>query len=179
MNQKSIQIAQLIKENGLTGKYHGLMYGTTGLCILFYHLTQFENNSEYKNLADDLLDKVFANLNTSSVVNFEHGLVGIGWGIEYLIQNGFVEGDSDDILEVIDNKVFKVLNEEPITAFELGNGLTGHLLYLTRRWGASSTKCSPTLNRRPSTWRFSSRWSPALTSSWSSLSVATEGSGTK
>ena len=65
--------------------------------------------------------------------DFEDGLAGIGWGIEYLVQNKFAEGDTDEILEEIDNKVFKVLNEESLTSFELTNGLTGYLFYLINR----------------------------------------------
>lgn len=133
MYQHTNQIAQIIKEHGMMGRNHGLMHGNTGLCIFLYHLAQHENNSEYKKLADDLLDKIFDDLHTSAFVNFENGLLGIGWGIEYLLQNGFVEGDSDDILEVIDNKIFKVLHEEKITSFDIENGLTGYLFYLVSR----------------------------------------------
>lgn len=132
-NPLTIQVAQHIKQNGLTGTSHGLMHGNTGLCILFYQLARNANNPEFEQLADDLLDKVFANLSTLSSSDFENGLAGIGWGIEYLVQNGFAEGDTDDILEEVDNKVFKSLNEESLNSFELGNGLTGYLYYLVIR----------------------------------------------
>lgn len=133
MNPLTIQIAQSIKENGLTGTNHGLMHGNTGLCLFFYQLAKSTNNPEYEQLADDLLDKVFANLSTSSFPDFENGLAGIGLGIEYLVQNGYAEGDTDEILEEVDNKVFKALNEETFNSFELSNGLTGYLFYLISR----------------------------------------------
>lgn len=133
MNKYSIQITHQIQQNGLAGTNYGLMHGNTGLCLYFYQLSKRTNNPEYEQLADDLLDKVFANLSTSAFADFENGLAGIGWGIEYLVQNGFAEGDTDDILEEVDNKVFKSLNEENINSFELGNGLTGFLFYLISR----------------------------------------------
>lgn len=117
----------------MTCTNHGLMHGNTGLCLYFYQFSKRINNPEYEQLADDLLDKVFANLSTSAFADFENGLAGIGWGIEYLVQNGFAEGDTDDILEEVDNKVFKSLNEENLNSFELGNGLTGYLFYLISR----------------------------------------------
>ncbi len=126
-------IAQLLQKDGLNGTNHGLMYGNTGLCLYFYHIAQKTNNAEYEQLADDLLDKIFANLSTSAFTDFENGLAGIGWGIEYLVQNGFAEGDTDEILEEVDNKIFKTLNEVNITSFELDNGLTGYLFYLIAR----------------------------------------------
>ena len=132
-NPYSIQIARLIQQNGLTGMNHGLMHGHTGLCLFFYQLAKSTNNPEYEQLADDLLDKVFSNLNTSSSADFENGLAGIGWGIEYLVQNGYAEGATDEILEEVDNKVFKALHEENLTSFDLGNGITGFLFYLISR----------------------------------------------
>lgn len=132
MNTYSIQIAQFIQQNGLAGTSHGVMHGSTGLCLFFYHLARHTNNPEYEQVSDDLLDKVFSNLSTSASTDFENGLAGIGWGIEYLVQNGFAEGDTDEILEEVDNKVFKALHEENLTSFEL-NGLTGYLLYFVNR----------------------------------------------
>lgn len=128
-----IQIAKLIQQNGLTGTNHGLMHGNAGLCIFFYRLARQTNNPDYEKVADDLLEKVFANLSTSAPADFENGLAGIGWGIEYLVQNNFAEGNTDEILEEVDNKVFRALNEDNLTSFELGNGLTGYLFYLVNR----------------------------------------------
>ena len=104
-----------------------------GLCLFFYHLSRQTNNPEYEKIADGLLDQVFANLSTTVSTDFENGLAGIGWGIEYLVQNQFAEGNTDEILEEVDNRVFRVLNEENIPTFELGNGLTGFLFYLISR----------------------------------------------
>jgi len=133
MEQNPIQIAKIIKENGLTGYNHGLMHGNTGICIFFYHLARSTNNLVYENIASELLDKVFESFCKLDTVDFENGLAGIGWGIEYLVQNNFVEGNTDEILEHVDNKVFKVLNEDNHTSFELANGLTGYLFYLINR----------------------------------------------
>jgi lantibiotic modifying enzyme len=133
MEQYLSKTALYIQQFGLAGSNYGLFHGNTGLSIFFYHHAKSTNNPEYELIADDLLDKVFANINTSASVDFENGLAGIGWGIEYLVQNGFAEGDTDEILEEVDNKVFKALNEDNQTSFELTNGLTGYLFYLISR----------------------------------------------
>lgn len=132
MNFQPNQIAHLIQQKGSTGTNHGLMHGNTGLCIFFYHLARATNNDDYEKIADDLLDKVFASLSLSAPSDLENGLAGIGWGVEYLVQNGFVEGNTDEILEEVDNKVFKALHEDNLNSFEL-NGLTGYLFYVISR----------------------------------------------
>jgi hypothetical protein len=133
MENLSIQIAEIIKLKGLTGVNYGLLHGKMGLCIFYYHLAKQTNNPAYEKVADGLLDQVFANLSTTVSADFENSLAGIGWGIEYLVQNQFAEGNTDEILEEVDNRVFRVLNEETIPSFELGNGLTGFLFYLINR----------------------------------------------
>ena len=142
MENLSIQIADLLKQKGLTGVNHGLMHGNMGLCIFFYHLSRQTNNPEYEKVADGLLDRVFANLSTTVSADFENGLAGIGWGIEYLVQSQFAEGKTDEILEDVDNRVFRALNEETITSFELTNGLTGFLFYLIIRLKNKSNQSS-------------------------------------
>ena len=75
----------------------------------------------------------FQIFNLLHLSDIENGLSGIGLAIEFLIQNNFVEGDPDEVLEEVDNKVFKYLNEENINSFDLTNGLTGYLVYLIAR----------------------------------------------
>jgi hypothetical protein len=133
MENLPVQIAEIIKQNGLTGINHGLMNGNTGISILFYNLARNTNNPEYERVADNLLEKVFASLSTSVPVDFGNGLAGIGWGIEYLVQNNFAEGNTDEILEEVDNKVFRFLNEETHQSIELDNGLAGIFCYLINR----------------------------------------------
>jgi hypothetical protein len=40
-------------------------------------------------------------------------LAGIGWGVEYLIQNGFAEAGDDNILEELDNAIFQLDRKNP------------------------------------------------------------------
>lgn len=127
------KIIGMVQNIGLRENNYGLMNGNTGLCVFYYHLFRNTNNTEYEQLADDLLDKIFANLSISAYSDFENGLAGIGWGVEYLVQNGFAEGDTDEILEEVDNKVFKALHEDRPLSFELTDGLTGYLFYLISR----------------------------------------------
>jgi hypothetical protein len=128
-----IDINKTIQELGSNNNNQGLMHGNVGLSVYFYHLYQSTNNPEYERIADNLLDKVFSNLTSFLSTDFENGLAGIGWGIEYLVQNGFAEGNTNEILEEIDNKIFKTLHENNIQSFELTNGFAGYLFYLIYR----------------------------------------------
>jgi hypothetical protein len=69
-------------------------------------------------------------------INFESGLCGIGWGIEYLLVNRFVESESDDILSDIDNKIME-RNLYKITDISLKTGLKGLFYYIDKRLNSS------------------------------------------
>jgi lantibiotic modifying enzyme len=133
MNNFLLQISQLLQKQNFGGNNHGLLNGNTGIAIFLYHLSRAYQKPEFEEVADSLLDKAFASLTTTAPPDFENGLAGIGWGIEYLVQNGFAEGNTDEILEEVDTKVFKILTEDSLTSFETTNGLTGYLLYLISR----------------------------------------------
>lgn len=129
----STLISKLILQTGNFNNNIGLMQGSIGYCILFYHVARNKKLNEFELKADELLDKAFSNITKSSPLDFENGLAGIGWGIEYLVLNGFAQGDTDEILEDIDDKIFKAILEEGPQSLELTNGLTGYLYYLIYR----------------------------------------------
>lgn len=81
----------------------GLLDGKMGIAIAFAHLSRCSTNNEiYYECMSDLLDDILGDIHKGLNYSFKLGLSGIGWGIEYLIQNGFVEGDSVEICEEID-----------------------------------------------------------------------------
>lgn len=123
--------------NGHFIKNTGLMHGKTGLTILFYHLAKTSGNPAFENFANELVDDISTNLTNQMPADFENGLAGIGWGMEYLIQNGFLEADADEVLEEFDKQIFRKFLENTPANIGLLNGLlgTGHY-FLMRSMGS-------------------------------------------
>jgi len=88
----------------------GLALGKMGLCVYFYRLWRSESNERYGKIAGRLLDEVFEQIGTVKTIDLENGLSGIGLGIGYLIRNGYVEGDENEILREIDDEIFKQIS---------------------------------------------------------------------
>ena len=87
----------------------GLLHGKMGVVLYFFHLGRAEENELFTSFAEELLDYVVESLDANVPINFEKGVTGIGWAVEYLIQHGFVDADADDILDEIDRKVSDIL----------------------------------------------------------------------
>lgn len=115
-------------------KHGSLMYGNAGICIFLYHLSNVGCLNYIEEYADGLLSEMSQNKFVLPSPDFENGLAGTGWFIEYLIQNGFSEGDADKILYDIDQGIFKFLNESGDMPLNLNNGLLGYLLFTMSRF---------------------------------------------
>lgn len=96
---------------------------------------QYQDTGEdnYKEQAETLLNEIIDNCNNCKDLSYYNGLCGIGSVIEYLIQNNFVEGEADEILEDIDNAVISVINNRPQMGINIKEGLLGLVCYLYER----------------------------------------------
>ena len=85
-----------------------LFHGKMGLSIYFYHLYVIESNPEYHSKAEQLLDQIFQNdLSINQPIDVEDGLAGIGTGVTWLVKNRFIQGDLNELLEVIDDAIYR------------------------------------------------------------------------
>ncbi len=91
----------------------GLLNGKMGIAIFFFHYAKYTNNKVFENYAGELIDEIYEDANSNINIDFENGLTGIGWGIEYLAVNGFIEADTDIVLADIDNAVYNSMAKSP------------------------------------------------------------------
>lgn len=110
----------------------GLLNGKMGISICFYHLARQTGNPIYEDYAGELIDEIYEEIDISTSLDFENGLAGIGWGIEYLVQNNFIEADTNEVLEEFDKRLMPLIYSFP-SAIGLCNGLVGLGAYLLKR----------------------------------------------
>lgn len=98
-------IAAYFLRYGQTCIFNGLYYGKLGISIFLCHYSRFVKNERYTEKAIELIQQTKDALEQHFELYYADGLLGIGSGIEYLYAHGFLEGDSNEILEDIDNIV--------------------------------------------------------------------------
>ena len=110
----------------------GLMHGKMGGVLFFFLYAHYTRNDIYEEYAEMLKEDIYYKINEEIPISFETGLCGIGWGIEYLIQNKLISGNSDEILMNIDQKI---MEKGPLRIYDysMENGLGGILLYVNAR----------------------------------------------
>ena len=107
-----------------------LCHGKMGIAIFFFHYGRYSGNSVYTEFAWDLIDDIYKNIHNGLPVNFENGLCGTGWGIEYLVQHKFIEGDTGEVLEDLDKLVME-RDPRRITDLSFEKGLGGIHYYVS------------------------------------------------
>ena len=80
-------------EIGLSGKM--------GASLFLFRYSRL-NHNHLANKAEALLNEVADYINSCNSCNFYTGITGIGWAIEYISQNKFIDIDVDDMLEEFD-----------------------------------------------------------------------------
>ena len=122
---------QQIANTLIVYSYHipnmGLINGKMGIAFYLYHYARYADDPIYSDFADDLIDEILAAM-IRLPVDFENGVIGIAWGVNFLMKNKFVDGDPNDIFSNIDTKLFvNVKNNPQCSLFGYG------LYYLLRR----------------------------------------------
>ena len=118
----------------------GLLDGKMGISLFFFHYSSYSKKKLYKQFAEELLDEIYSEIHTDTPPYFDTGLSGIAWGIEYLVRNKFVTGDTDMVLNELDNKILE-WDVRYIKDCSLEKGLEGLAHYVISR-------CSTNPNRQ-------------------------------
>ncbi|GHV16645.1 hypothetical protein FACS1894179_06630 [Bacteroidia bacterium] len=106
-----------------------LWYGQMGIALVMSEYSKYMGNKVYFDVASFLLNNMSEGINGDLALSFASGLTGIGWGIENLIQQGYIEGDSVEICEEIDQRIMEI-DIKRISDLSLENGIEGLLHYV-------------------------------------------------
>jgi len=117
----------------------GLLNGKMGIVIFFFLYAKYTKKKFYEDFAEELIDDVYSDIHQNITRDFKDGLTGIAWGIEFLIQNGFVYGDSNKVLEDLDKQILE-LDVRKISDISLETGLKGIAYYVTSRCNNKKNK---------------------------------------
>ena len=122
------QIADMLILNGTLTECPGLVHGKTGIAIFFFHYAQYTDNMLFADYAINLIGEIQNQIHVNSPADYEKGIAGIGVGINYLIQNNFLDADSQ-IFEDFDDRMYRAVMYDPWQDFSLYDGLTGYGRY--------------------------------------------------
>lgn len=110
----------------------GLMKGKTGISIFFFKYANYSGKKLYRDFAEELIDEIYSEVHINYSCDFESGLSGIAWGIEYLVRNKFVKGNINKVLEDVDKQILE-RDVRRVNDNSLTTGLKGLAYYVINR----------------------------------------------
>lgn len=128
------QIANMLILNGTLTECPGLIHGKMGIAVFFFHYAQFTGNELFADYAMDVIGEMLNQIHVNSPADYEKGIAGIGVGIDYLIQNNFLDVE-DDICEDFDDRMYRAVMYDPWQDFSKYDGVTGYGQYWMTRVG--------------------------------------------
>ena len=113
----------------------GLMGGKIGVALFYFYYAKFTNDDKFADHGVELISTVFDEINKEFTYHTHAGgLAGIGWSIEHLAQNGFIDTDTNEILEDLDpylhkTMIYDIQNEN----YDFLHGAVGNGVYFLSR----------------------------------------------
>lgn len=107
MEQTLQYISKTLLQHDVTDAGPGLLYGNMGIAVFFFHYARFTGNQSYRDHAVVLTNRCIKNQTWPQCsINYSNGLAGIGAGVEYLAQNGYIKADTNKALKGFDQCIF-------------------------------------------------------------------------
>lgn len=117
----------------------GIFDGSAGMAIVTGILYQQTQDSLFKSIFQNHLNKISENIEMVKDNGFKNGLAGIGWSIEWLSQNKILEGiNTDEILEDFDDLLYKTVVFTNNNDFTILYGNLGLFKYFHARCGSKN-----------------------------------------
>ncbi len=112
------QIAKSLMYNMDRIKPMGLCQGKAAISLFLFHYFKLTGNPRYEDLAYEILQNICDKIKIiCDDLSFSEGLSGIGWLIEYLAQNQFIENNIGDVLCELDLLLEKVITSLPVFGY--------------------------------------------------------------
>ena len=86
----------------------GLFDGMTGIMLVLAHYARAHKMPVIEHVSDYLMEQVTNNVNTATTLNFDNGLAGIGWALEFLIQHKYMKGCGVELTKELDNRLMSL-----------------------------------------------------------------------
>lgn len=122
----------------------GLMGGKAGIALFFFYYARLTGEDKYADYGVELISGIFDAINDSQgylLHTHAGGLAGIGWTVEHLAGNDFIDADTNEVLEVLDPILHKtMINDIKNENYDFLHGAVGNGVYFLNRLANEKSK---------------------------------------
>ena len=128
----------------IAGDNIGLLGGKAGMALFFFYYAKLTNDDKYADYGAELISDIFDDINNAEgYILHTHGggLAGVGWTVEHLAQNDFLDTDTNEVLETLDPYLHKtMINDITNENYDFLHGAVGNGVYFLNRLGNAKSR---------------------------------------
>ena len=109
-----------------------LLQGKMGIALFFFHYAR-QLDYRYEEYAGQLIDEIMEGIPKMVSRSNINNIAEIGAGIEYLIQQEFISGDTNIIMEVFDTYIHRMVSINCLLPIAMRKDITGYGKYYVAR----------------------------------------------
>jgi len=138
-----MQLEQKLQEINkiLSNKYHqdaniGVLAGISGIALFHFYYSKYLEVDTYADIGVEILGEVVNRINEGyQFPNYSSGIAGAGWVFEHLLEVGFIDSDTDNLLADLDDYLFTAMNSEMKGGqFDFLHAGIGYAYYFLKRY---------------------------------------------
>ena len=136
LKKKLQEIDLSLRDNYKNNTNIGVLSGTSGVALFQFYYAKFIEQEANENLGTEIIYEIIEKINSGyDYPTFCTGIAGGAWAIEHLSEKGFIDIDSDELLQSLDD--YLVYSIERITDknfFDFLHGVIGIGFYFLKRY---------------------------------------------
>ncbi len=116
-------------------KISSLVGGSAGIALFYFYCSKYTSNENCYDKGYELISNIFDSINQGEgYYSFSNGITGIGWLIEHLEEQGFIDSDTNEMLSGLDVFAYdRMIFEIQSKNFDFLHGALGIGFYLLSR----------------------------------------------
>ncbi|WP_348737517.1 lanthionine synthetase C family protein [Tenacibaculum sp. 190524A02b] len=125
----------------ITNEYHNnnqvsTLTGLTGLSIFLSYYCRYKNINDEETVNTTIINNSIAKINEGySYPSFCSGIAGLGWGLDHLEQEGFINVECDDLLPNFDDYLYNaMISDLSKNHYDYLHGAIGYAFYFFKRY---------------------------------------------
>lgn len=135
IEKKLTEIVQCLDTVEESKETISLLGGKAGIALFYFYYSRFKNEEKYFNHGYNLLSETFDAINDGfSYHTYCGGIGGVAWTVEHLVQQGFLEANTEEIIGELDAYLHKsMLQDMQQGNYDFLHGAVGNGVYFLSR----------------------------------------------
>lgn len=140
LNKKLNEISQIVSLNYVNEPHVGVLDGVAGNALFLFYYAEYLNDDRYADIGMELISFCIDKINNGyNFPTYCNGIAGLGWTIQHLNNENFIDLDCDLLLSQFDEFLYSQMNFDLAEGnFDFLHGAIGYGYFFLKRFQSTN-----------------------------------------